>query len=55
MDVPRAHELLARARAAAESATPQAPQALRALMSEIWQLFPTSAEQQRRSFGSGIR
>jgi molecular chaperone DnaK len=55
MDVPRAHDLLARARAAAESGTPGAPQALRALMSEIWQLFPTSAEQQRRSFGSGIR
>jgi molecular chaperone DnaK len=52
MDVARAHELVGRARTAAEAGNAAA---LRALMSEIWPLFPSSPEQQRRSFGSGVR
>jgi molecular chaperone DnaK len=55
LDVARAHELVARARAAAEGATAGGTHALRAIMSELWQLFPSSPEQQRRSFGSGVR
>ena len=35
--------------------TPAGTHALRAIMSELWQLFPSSPEQQRRSFGSGVR
>ena len=48
LDVARAHELVARARAAAETSTPGGTHALRAV-GELWQLFPSSPEQQRES------
>ena len=52
VDVARTQELLARARAS-EKAGNRA--AARALLTELWDLFPSSPEQQRKSFGSGVR
>jgi molecular chaperone DnaK len=61
MDVAAAARLLDRARAlqAREGLTDAAPGgglgALRALVAEIWELFPSSPELQAKSFESGIR
>lgn len=52
VDVARASEILERARAADAGGNRAAS---RAVLAEIWSLFPTSAEEQRRSFGSGVR
>ena len=52
VDVPRAEELLARTRAA-ERAGQQG--AARALLAQVWDLFPASPEIERQSFGSGVR
>jgi molecular chaperone DnaK len=52
MDVPRAQALVERARAVDRTGA-RGP--MRALLTELWDLFPSSPEQQRKSFGSGVR
>jgi molecular chaperone DnaK len=52
VDVPRAHLLIGRARAAESAGSVPAA---RALLTAIWDLFPSSPEVQRKSFGSGVR
>jgi molecular chaperone DnaK len=52
LDVARAHDVVERARAAERAGNSAA---VRALLAEIWDLFPSSPERQRRSFGSGVR
>jgi molecular chaperone DnaK len=51
-DVSRAQQLIDKARLAHEQGNPMA---FKATLAEIWQHFPGSIEDQRRSFGSGIR
>jgi len=60
MDVAAATRLLDRARTLQERESPAAQsggglQALRAIVTEIWDLFPSSPELQAKSFDSGIR
>ena len=52
VDVPRAQLLIERARAAESAGSVPAA---RALLTAIWDLFPSSPEVQRKSFGSGVR
>jgi molecular chaperone DnaK len=52
IDVARAHDVVERARAAERAGNVAA---VRALLAEIWELYPSSPERQRRSFGSGVR
>lgn len=56
VDVPRATSLLDKARALhAQGAENASQSSLRALVSQIWDLFPSSPELRRQSFDSGIR
>jgi len=57
LDVGAASSLLDRARAlqAQAQGTLGGPGALRALVAEIWELFPTSPELRAKSFDSGVR
>jgi hypothetical protein len=60
MDVAAATRLLDRARALQGHGSPVEPaggglQVLRAIVTEIWDLFPSSPELQAKSFDSGIR
>jgi hypothetical protein len=60
VDVARATSLLDRARAmqakaAAADIAETASPSLRALVAQIWDLFPTSPDLQRQSFDSGVR
>ena len=52
VDVTRTQALLERARAEERAGKPGAA---RALLSQVWDLFPGSPELQRKSFGSGVR
>ena len=51
-DVARAQHLIEKARSAHQQGNPLA---FKATLAEVWQHFPTSREDQRRSFGSGVR
>ena len=51
-DVARTQHLIEKARSAHQQGNPLA---FKATLAEVWQHFPTSREDQRRSFGSGVR
>jgi molecular chaperone DnaK len=52
LDVARAHQLVERARAAEAEGNRTA---LVATVAQLWELFPSSPERQRQSYGSGVR
>jgi hypothetical protein len=52
MDVARANQLLEQARAAHIAGNETA---CKGALAQIWELYPSSIEEQNRSYGSGVR